>query len=105
MVPMTTPREPLYMETGLVDIKHITMKNRINMEKRINQKPDGVTFRTKESNTEKGWHFETKKIKKSDKINESDMQGSKERVTKIVENKIIITFKMPWKWMEKTNQR
>ena len=30
MVPISTPREPLYYETGLLDVEHIIMKNKIN---------------------------------------------------------------------------
>ena len=35
MVQHTTPREVLYMETGLLDIKSTTDKNRIMMKKRL----------------------------------------------------------------------
>ena len=34
MVPRTTPREVLYIETGIMDIEHICMRNRVNMEKK-----------------------------------------------------------------------
>ena len=33
MVPRTTPREVLYIETGIMDIEQLYKKNRINIEK------------------------------------------------------------------------
>ena len=36
--PITTPREALYIETGLLDIESIIHKNKLNMEKRLKNK-------------------------------------------------------------------
>ena len=37
MTPVTTPREVIYMETGLIDLEHTAIRNRINMLQRITE--------------------------------------------------------------------
>ena len=69
MVPRTTPREVLYIETGLIDIEHISMKNRVNMEKRLNLNPDSATYKIKENGAKHGWKKQTELIKKQAKYN------------------------------------
>ena len=93
MVPLTTPREPLYIETGLIDIKHITMRNRINMEKRINLQPNSITYLNKENGANKGWQSITNAIKEKAGVSIENMQGSRDQVKRIVETKIRTAMK------------
>jgi hypothetical protein len=37
MVPTTTPREALYIETGIMDIEHQVVRNRVNMYYRLEE--------------------------------------------------------------------
>ena len=45
MTPTSTPREALYIETGLLDIETIDDKNRITMEERLEK--TATTYWTK----------------------------------------------------------
>ncbi len=70
MVPQSTPKTTLYMETGLLDATTIATKNRINMEKRLRKNPDSLTTKIMEANTPGGWKEITKDIK--NKIQQND---------------------------------
>ena len=92
MVPRTTPREVLYIETGLMDIEHITQKNRINMEKRINSNPTSLTFKVKEKGAKQGWKYNTEKIRNKWNITDQDMDGTSQQVKNMVKEKCIDNF-------------
>ena len=62
MTPTTTPREPLYMETGLLDIKHTAIYNRMNMLKRIQRYGNQLIDTSLERSEPDQWMTETKKI-------------------------------------------
>ncbi len=60
MTPTTTPREVLYMETGILDIEHLAIKSRINMQTRL-QKSSNWLIDTALQRTEKNhWAHQTK---------------------------------------------
>ena len=68
-IPKTTPRQALYIETGLLDPETIIKKNRISMEMRIKQ---GTNQTMKEiiNLTHKGcWAEQNKEIKKENGSN------------------------------------
>ena len=88
MVPRTTPREVLYIETGLLDVEHICMRNRINMEKRLNMTPDSITYKAKENGAKYGWKYETEKTKNKLNIVPEDLLGSKYHTKAIVRTKV-----------------
>ena len=68
------------------------MKNRINMEKRINQQPNSITYQYKEAGAKKGWQSITNNTKETAGVNNENMQGSREQVKRIVESKIQSTM-------------
>ena len=75
-VPMTTPREALYLETGLLDPESIIKKNRISMESRIKR---GQNQQLKEiiKITNKGsWAEENSKLKAELEIEDNDFMES-----------------------------
>ena len=92
MVPRTTPREVLYIETGLMDIEHICSKNRINMEKRISMNPDSITYKTMENGAKHGWKYETEKTKQQHNILPEDMQGSLDQTKRVINTKVQSQF-------------
>jgi recombinational DNA repair ATPase RecF len=54
MIPMSTPRGPIYFETGLLDIEHTILKNRINYANKLGKKNNNVLqdiIKAKETNT------------------------------------------------------
>ena len=73
MVPQSTPREALYIETGLLDPEAIRLKNRVLMEHRIT---NGNSQRMKKlitnNTTTSKWAEETKKAKEQLEIDERE---------------------------------
>ena len=49
LVPTSTPREALYIETGILDIEHTTMKNRLNMDERLQANPKQPNIKSQRS--------------------------------------------------------
>ena len=59
MIPTSTPRESLYIETGLKDMKFYIDKNRLNMEKRIEKTQTKMIADILKSNAKKSWRQTT----------------------------------------------
>ena len=93
MVPRTTPREVLYMETGLMDIEHICLRNRINMDKRLEMNKDSVTYKIKEKGAKFGWKYKTESAKSRLNITQDLMEGTKEQTKCIIKEKVLQSFK------------
>ena len=55
MVPQSTPKEPLYTETGLLDITTIITKKRNKYKMKLEQKPLSMTTKIMKNNTKGGW--------------------------------------------------
>ena len=55
MVPESTPREALYIESGLLDIKTITDKNRIMMGERIKKNGTQLLNEVTKNTVPGGW--------------------------------------------------
>ena len=78
MVPQSTPREALYIETGLLDPEAIRLKNRVIMEHRMmNDTSQRMKSFTTNNNTTTTWAEETKKAKQELGKDEGDMKGEK----------------------------
>ena len=79
LVPTSTPRDALYIETGIMDIEHTTMKNRLNMDKRLKTNPNSLTSKVKDQRSGNKERMETKnwRHKKAPQINPTDIEGTK----------------------------
>ena len=78
MVPQSTPREALYIETGLLNPEAIRLKNRVIMEHSMMNGTSQIKKRfTTNNNTTTKWAEETKKAKQELGIDEGDMKGKK----------------------------
>ena len=73
MVPQSTPKTTLYMETGLLDISTIVIRNRLNMEKRLQKTPESLTTKIMERNIKGGWKENTQKAKAELHLNENTL--------------------------------
>merc|ERR1712113_515821 len=93
MVPRTTPREAIYIETGIIDIEHTVMKNRVNMDKRLSNNQECIAQKVREKGATRGWKYVTQQIKERININNQDMEGSKDQVKNKVKEKIKEAFK------------
>ena len=58
-VPRSTPREVLYMELGILDLENRRIKNRINMENRVNKKGSETTKAAMNAPIKNGWKEHT----------------------------------------------
>ena len=77
MTPEATPREALYIETGLLDIETIIDIKRLNMMARLNREKSDL-METILSNPECAWMKYTNEIMDKYAIQENELQGSKE---------------------------
>jgi len=59
-VPTTTPRGPLYYETGILDIEHTIKRNKINYAMNLHKKENEILKDTMSADTRKGWTREVK---------------------------------------------
>ncbi len=92
MTPQTTPREALYMETGLLDIETINKKNRISMQKRVNTTPASMTAKVLNEGIKGGWKEETERLIKEEEITHTEMGGPKHAGKKARKDKIYKRF-------------
>ena len=93
MVPQTTPREALYIETGLLDPEAERMKNRILMEHRLTNNNSQRLQRAANNEVKKTWAEETKRIREQLKITKDDLEGTKPTTKKIINKKVRQWFK------------
>ena len=64
MLPTSTPREALYIETGILDIEHTITKNRISTHCRLEETKNELLSIIMDSNTKNSWKMKTKEMEK-----------------------------------------
>ena len=84
-VPISTPREALYIELGILDLEQRRKKNRINMEHRVNKKGTETTKTAMNAHIKGGWKELT------DKLNSA--MGTTNNTKPQIKNKINTNFK------------
>ena len=72
MTPQSTPAEVLYMETGLLDITTIILKNRLNLERRLRKTPNYLATKIMEQGIEGGWKATIQEMKTKSNIQNGD---------------------------------
>ena len=75
MTPDATPREALYIETGLLDIATISDSKRLNMKARLNRDKSHMMEQVL-SNPECAWEKKTNEIMQKYGIDNNDLTGS-----------------------------
>ena len=101
LLPITTPREALYTETGLKDIKFFIDKNRLNMEKRMEKTKNEMISEILINTAKNSWKNQTTKtheqnqtkieMNKKDTLNKLEHEFKK-RIDKESEQKSKIKF-------------
>ena len=61
-LPTSTSREPLYIETGILDIEHTTKKLRIGMLQRVEKTKSDLLDKILQNPNDNSWAMKTKKI-------------------------------------------
>ena len=97
MAPITTPRENLYLETGLLDIQHLSYIRRINMYFRLKENPSTIIEKVTK-NAHNSWFTRTEKLMEEMKLDVTQLMNVKNR-QQIVKKRIRQIFK---ERMEKT---
>ena len=91
MTPEATPREALYIETGLLDIETIIEIKRLNMMARLNREKS-QTMALMLNNPECKWMKRTKQIMEKYNITDEELMGSKESAREAIEIGAYIQF-------------
>ena len=92
MTPDATPREALYIETGLLDIATTANSKRLNMKARLNrEKSDLMT--TVLSNHDCMWEKDTATVMEKYGITGIDLEGSKYQTKALIKRAVNNTFK------------
>ena len=86
--PRGTPREALYIETGLLDPETLIMKNRITMEARIRKGNNETMKDIMELQHEGCWAMQNKQLKEKLQITEENLFESKYSLKKLIQQKI-----------------
>ena len=84
MAPTTTPIEAIYVETGSNTIETITTIRKLNMEVKLNTKPNIKTNKVREKNSREGWNDRLNKTKEYLNINKDK---TIKQATQILDNK------------------
>ena len=92
MTPDSTPREPLYIETGLIDIEAIVDIKRLNMMSRIKKVSSKMMDKVL-SNPESKWKKKTRETLEKYQTFEWEMAEEKEYTKKIIKERVMNAFK------------
>ena len=101
--PKGTPREALYIETGLLDPETIIIKNRITMEARIKKGKNELMKKITNLERESSWAYENRKLKQLLNITEENLLGSNYSLKKELGNNMRKQFK--WKLHENSKNK
>ena len=82
MIPQTTPREALYIETGLFDPETISKKQKIMMDNRIKNSSNTRLQKLASTGYENTWNSGVKKTMSLLEITENDITLTNENETK-----------------------
>ena len=84
----TTPREALYIETGLLDPETIAMKQKINMDYRLKNGRSTRLTRLVNTDGPNTWKELTDLYKRQTDVNESDLEGEPNTVKNKIRKKM-----------------
>ena len=88
-----TPREALYMETGLYDPEMIIKRNRVNIEARIRNGENETMKQILKAQHPDSWIQQNKKIKEEMNITEEDMEKTQNQIKAITKEQMKQAFR------------
>ena len=91
--PVSTPRETLYMETGLMDLEHEAKRKQILMRHRLSRTTNPLIQSTIDDDSKGGWKERTDNLMKELEISKESLQLKKEPFSKLVKKSIDKLFK------------
>ena len=93
MTPDSTPREGLYIETGLLDVQANAESKRLNMKARLNRDKSELMAKVL-SNPECMWEKDTAELMNRKGLLTEDLEGSKYRTKAVIKKAISKNFKV-----------
>ena len=90
--PKGTPREPLYIETGLLDPETIIINNRLNMEARIRRNDNKTMQLLLNDQSTNSWAQQNNQLKSEMNLTEDDLKGNKDTIKQIIKEKTTKRF-------------
>jgi hypothetical protein len=94
MIPNSTPREPIYLECGLLDIESTINRNKLLMYNRIHRTGNELTRTNLNNENKTKWRQEIDHILERYNIHEEELRNNKkEQVKKLINKKIWEKFK------------
>ncbi len=91
--PTSTPREALYMETGIIDIEHQAKKKQLMMKHRIKDTASKLMEATISANIKGGWKARLKKLEGTISLNQKEYDKPKQALKTQINQKINKAFK------------
>ena len=91
--PVSTPREALYMETGIIDIEHQAKKKQLMMKHRIKTTASKLMETTINANTKGGWKTRLEKLENTINLDEREYDKSKQPLKTQINGKINKAFR------------
>ena len=92
MTPDATPREAMYIETGLLDVKTTADSKRLNMKARLNREKSELMAKILD-NPNCMWEKDTKTTMERNGLQPEELTGSKYQTKNTVKKAIMIKFK------------
>ncbi len=86
--PTSTPREALYMETGMLDTEHAAKKKQLLMKHRIQDTASDLMKTTTNSNIKGGWKERTEKLEQELNLQQQDYTATKSQFSKTINEKV-----------------
>ncbi len=91
--PVSTPREPLYMETGLMDLEHHAKLKQIMMKHRLNGTATELIEEVLQSEIKKGWNERTSKLINDLNITDDYFNKEKKSFTQHAKKNVMTAFR------------
>ena len=91
--PPTTPRETLYIETGLLDIQTLNMQKRMKMNTRLNKTQNQLIRETRNMNITRGWQQTTNQTSQKLQIQPQQEADPNNNQNSEIDEKVAIYFK------------
>ena len=92
MTPHSTPREALYMETGLLDVETIVDSKRLNVKARLNRNKSEMMDKVLKHHGCQ-WELVNKRTMEKYRIIEENLKGTKYATKNIIREKVNVGFK------------
>ena len=92
MTPDATPREAIYIETGLLDVNTVADSKRLNMKARLNRNKSELMSKILENPTCM-WQKDTQTVMERNNIQPEDLMGSKYHTKNVISKAVELNFK------------